>query len=274
MNYFLEASNRFKKNGMYIFLLDLATILLIAGIAIAVRYYLGLLVASAEGFAASLSGISNDAEGQLASALAATEPIVFRYNLVFYFLFPAAVFLAFGLLQAFSFGIAKEKAKKIYGLKYIANFLIFTLPSFVVFLFLITRMIEVLSIYLLPELGDVSYEIFASQARTTGWLALIVIISGYFLMIAYGLMLHNKPKKILLNIFRIGFRKFYLFVPLFLVFIAISSIAAGSFFAILISAVDSHISFVSLAIFIATMVGIAYLKILNALLTTKYQQES
>ena len=274
MNAFSTAFNRFKKDGFYIILIDFITIFLLIFMVIFLRDYLGGLVGSAEKLGTDLQAINFgeiDKE-KLADTIDKIQPIVFRYNLVFYFIFPVILFLVMGVLQGLSFGVAQERSRKIFDKKYLLRFSLYTLPGFILGILFFSRLIELLSVTLLSEL-EVSYDQFLANARITSVIFLLLIIVGYFSIIAYGMLLNTNIKKSFNEMLKIGIKKTYLFLPLLIAFAVVWLFVMLNLFTLMFSfSLDTSIllNLSYLAIFLAIF---AYLKILNAAMVNKYQQE-
>jgi len=218
MNLFLTAFNRLKKDGWIIALIDLAAILIAILMIVWLRDYIGGLLYSIEGFGTSLDSVSSNSINQtnLAEVIGNIQPMLFKYNLVVYFLFPLVLFLIIGVSQAISYGIANKRIKKVVDYRYMFKFLLFTLPTFILGIFLIANLIEILSVYLLPEIAG-SMEEFLKLSKTTIFIAIIIMIVRYFTVISYGLLLDNNIKDSFNKAVKIGLRKFYLFIPLILI---------------------------------------------------------
>ena len=274
MNTFSTAFSKFKKDGFYIILIDFITIFLLILMIIFLRDYLGGLVASAEKIGTDLQTINFgeiDKE-KLADTIAQMQPVVFRYNLVFYLLFPVILFLVMGVLQGLSFGIAQERSKKIFNRQYLLRFLLYTLPGFILSILFFSRLIELLSVTLSPEL-EISYDQFLANARITSVIFLLLIIVGYFSIIAYGMLLNTNVKKSFNEMLRIGVKKTYLFLPLLIAYSIIKMLIVINLFTFTFSfALDTSVIF-SFVYLIAFLAIFAYLKTLNAVIVKKYQQE-
>ncbi len=274
MNTFSKAFNRFKKDGFYIVLIDFIAIFLLIFMVIFLRDYLGGLVVSAEKLGADPQAINfGDIDKEkLADTIGRIQPVVFRYNLVFYFIFPVILFLVMGMLQGLSFGVAQERSRKVFSKQYLLRFLLYILPGFILSILFFSRLIELLSVTLMSEL-EVSYDQFLANARITSVIFLLLIIVGYFSTVAYGMLLNTNIKKSFNEMLRIGARKTYLFLPLLIAFGVVWLFVMLNLFTLMFSfSLDLSVllNLFYLVIFLAIF---AYLKILNAVIVNKYQQE-
>lgn len=262
MNIILEALKRLRKDGVYIILLDLASLFSLLVLILTFRLYLGSLVTSIQGIA-GLEDIAN-----VEAALETATPIVYKFNFMFYFLFPFSLLLIAGTLQAFSFGIAIEKSKKIFDYKYIGRFLLYTLPVFLLSIFSITKVIDALSYLLLAE-PTIETGIIAE----VGWLSAAILIVSYFTIISYGMLLKLDSRKTAWKMFKLG-KKIHVFLPMFIAFLIAELIVDVSSASLFFSFVGRNVSILSLFIMFAGLIAMSYVKIINAILVQKYQHES
>ncbi len=276
MKIFSTAFSRFKKDGLYIVLLDAITIILIVALLIGMRGFLEGLVFSVEAAGTGLASITGGEVNRemLAETIGQLEPLILRYNLVFYLLFPLVLFIIAVILQGMSFGVAQERSKKVYNARYLARFGLFTLPGFLVALWIATLVVEVLGIYLLPELANTGIEEFASKSRLLGWIGLLILVVSYFTIIAYGMLLHDGVKKAFKQMFALGIKRWYVFLPILLAFAVLKLLMDNSLLMAVFNLATGELAYIHILLLIVFLAGFAYLKIINALLVRRYQQES
>lgn len=276
MSLFVDAFNRFRKDGAYVFLIDLATILLLIWIVIAVKNYLGNLVYSIEGLGTSLGSIasSNIDKVALANVLGNVEPVLFKYYLVFYFLLPVGLFILAVVSKGISFGVIQERSKKIINYRYLLRFALFLLPVFIIGIMLIAKVFELLSMYLLPEISAGSYEGFIMSSKLALFLLVVGFIVAYFTFISFNILLKKKIKNAFNDTFRLGVKKAYVLFPLFLVLLIIMIILDNSLLIFLFNLANNEKIASSLIIFLLLLVAIVYAKFFAFETIKKYQQDS
>ena len=258
---FSESWKKFKKDFVFIIAIDFLTILFAFLILFLARGYLGSLVGSLSYIDGNLI-INEESIGSIAGSLSG---IIGKFNFIFYFLLPAGLFLVIEGLQAVSFGIASERSKKAIRLKYIFRFMVYSLFSFLLGIVILTELVNVMSYALLGEGSmDIGYGFLIVY--------LLMIITRYFTLIAYGMMLEKN--NVVEEALTIGVKKAYAFLPV-TIGIGISKLAIViSLFGFLLSVIGENTSIASLIIFLASLPAMAYLKVLNAVMAKHYQQLS
>ena len=136
-----------------------------------------------------------------------------KFLLFTYFIIPVVLLFIFIIFKGISYKLLSIKSfKEIFDFKYFVKFLVLTLPLFFVMFFVFRKLLELIKSTFFIYYGIGVINIY--QQILLFLISLFIIF--YFFAIAYSLIDRNSLIETLNKTFFIGFKKFYLLMPIFL----------------------------------------------------------
>jgi len=219
-----EAGKLFKKHFWKFLLIDFSFVVLLFAFIIYSRTKIKAYITLVNQYAAQIVALQSalqqeSVEGlmQLQALLEVVEPLATKMTLFVFLLVPSVIVLLWSVSQAANFSLINKG--KIFSLKHYILFLLFTIPFFLIAVFIVNSMLTLFSERLIATLLSWQFYLFF----------ILLALLFYFAQMLYSFIFEKKVKETLVKALKVSVFKFHRLFPVYLGYFFIFLLVAFQF---------------------------------------------